>query len=50
MEESLRNWVKVQLRFGFEPNDISETMDKVLQELGNISDYLEAIRDRDFRP
>lgn len=50
MEESLRDWVKQQLRFGILVEDITDTLDKVLQELNAFAEFAEAINESNFRP
>jgi hypothetical protein len=50
MEESLKEWIKQQLRYGISVDDIMHTLDNSLQQLCAFADFAEAINESNFRP
>lgn len=50
MEDDLRQWAQGYLRMGASAEDVVSCLDKVLQELAVLEDYLRAIEEAKFRP
>lgn len=50
MEDDLRRWAQGYLRMGADAEDIVSALDKVLQELAVLEDYLRAVEEAKFRP